>query len=104
MTSLFPKNFFRIQENLKVLELELQETRDDLGICKSLLERKTEELKNTRDKLKEVELERDQKSYLVKKHTKTESKLTGEAGELLNTVVDATSNLEKMYRKLDRKT
>ena len=71
--------------------------------CNEVLEQTTKNLEDTRAELNSIRSDRDQKSHLVEHHVKTEQELTAQARKLLTTTDDATSNLEKLYRKLDRK-
>lgn len=82
---------------------ELEETQDDLVACNEVLKQTTQTLEETRSELNFIRSERDQKSYLVEHHVQTERELTAQATKLLSTTDDATANLEKLYRKLDRK-
>lgn len=82
-------NFETARDDLKVANQELAET-----------EAKVEKLQNL---LLNTELERDQKHHLVESHVETEKVLTNQANILLQTADETTSNLDKLYRKLDRK-
>lgn len=81
----------------------LQETKDDLAAANVAIEELQLDLLATKNTLKEVVEQRDEKEAIVQAHASTEEELSSQASRLLQTAHDTTDSLGKLYMKLDRK-
>ena len=88
---------------MQLLKGQLEETQEDLNLANQVLAETRGKVDTLQQQLVQTKLERDQQEHLVETHVKTEENLSKEAEILLQTTEETTSNLDKLYRKLDRK-
>ncbi|XP_025153465.1 kinesin-like protein Klp61F [Harpegnathos saltator] len=64
----------------------------------------THSLQSLQDSLKEMENSKDEQKYLVEMHASTEKILRNQAESILNVVVEASEDAQKLHEILDRQT
>lgn len=99
------------QEEIKKLETmfsdikeELYEKEAELTVRCQELEHTQSSLVETKKNLSQVKREKDETSYLMTEHIKTEEMLHGQAKQLISTIENAVDDVEGLHSKLDRKS
>jgi len=96
-------NLDRKEKELELVKAQWKETKEDLIVANQDLVESRTKVEKLQHLLLNTELERDQKQHLVESHVETEKALTNQASILLRTTEETTSDLDKLYKKLDRK-
>lgn len=91
------------EKEIVAIKAILQETTDDLDSANSLIDEQRQKLSDLTKTIHSIQNEKEEMALLVEVHSETENKLQKEASTLLSTASDATSKLDTLFHKLERK-
>ncbi|CAG7709471.1 unnamed protein product [Allacma fusca] len=93
----------KCQVDISVKDAEITDLQDETQTLKLILEETRSKLMHTEKQLRKAEQAKEEQEHLVEKHVVTEKKLANEATSLMSTADEVTSNIERLYNKLERK-
>ena len=84
-------------------DAELNDLKEDNDTLRAILNETKARLAEIEDNLRREEQAKEEQKYLVERHVLTEQNLQQEAKVLMSTADEVTSNIERLWTKLERK-